>query len=201
MSAKAPYQPSLLRLLHGISGLALLAAVITGYWNYDQFDRRWGYIGLPRIDSIMDWHHEITGTASLIFILFGLYSLTLGRHRLIQLASLPHLTQINQPLWWQALQRLVNTTLLGAIVLALLSGRQMQGHWLITGELDQLPYLVHLAAWGTIGLGFILHLLMHLKIGGIPLLRSIFTIKLRPNDTPKHWFSQIQTIWQRRQPK
>jgi hypothetical protein len=198
MSAKAPYQPSLLRLLHGLSGLALLVATTTGYWIYDQFDGRWGRIGLPHLDSIMDWHHDIAGKAILLFLLFGLYSLTLGRHRLIQLASLPHLTQINTPRWWQALHRLVNTTLLGAIVLAVLSGREMQGEWLFTDQLDQLPYLVHLAAWATICLGFILHLLMNLKIGGIPMLLSIFSLRLFPHDTPKHWFRQIQTIWKRR---
>ncbi len=197
MSAKAPYQPSLLRLLHGISGLALLLATATGYWIYDQFDGRWGRIGLPKIDSIMDWHHDIAGKAILLFLLFGLYSLTLGRHRLIQLANLPHLTQINTPRWWQALHRLVNTSLLGAIVLAVLSGREMQGGWLVTGDYQQVVYSVHLAAWGTIGLGFLLHLLMNLKIGGSPMLLSIFTPKIRPNDTPKHWFSQIQKIWKR----
>jgi hypothetical protein len=198
MSAKAPYQPSLLRLLHGLSGLALLVATTTGYWIYDQFDGRWGRIGLPHLDSIMDWHHDIAGKAILLFLLFGLYSLTLGRHRLIQQSSLKHLTQINTPIWWQGLHRLVNTTLLGAIVLAVLSGREMQGDWLFTDQLDQLPYLVHLAAWGTIGLGFILHLLMNLKIGGIPMLLSIFSLRLFPHDTPKHWFHQIQTIWKRR---
>jgi Ni,Fe-hydrogenase I cytochrome b subunit len=197
MSAKAPYQPSLLRLLHGISGLALLIATATGYWIYDQFDGRWGRIGLPQLDSIMDWHHDIAGKAILIFILFGLYSLTLGRHKLIQQSSLKHLTQINTPIWWQGLHRLVNTTLLGAIVLAVISGREMQGNWLVTGDYQHGVYFVHLAAWGTIVLGLILHLLMNLKIGGIPLLLSIFSLKLRPHDTPKHWPQQIQTIWKR----
>ncbi len=61
-------------------------ATTTGYWIYDQFDGRWGRIGL---------------------------------------------TQINTPIWWQGLHRLVNTTLFGAIVLAVISGRQMQGNWLL----------------------------------------------------------------------
>jgi hypothetical protein len=198
MSAKAPYQPSLLRLFHGISGLALLLASATGYWIYDELDGRWGRIGLPHLDSIMDWHHEIAGNAILLFILFGLYSLTLGRHKLIQAASFKHLTAINTPLWWQGLHRLVNTTLLGAIVLAVISGEEMDGSWLFAGDFQEAAYIVHLSAWGTIGLGFILHLLMNLKIGGIPLLLSIFTPAIRPNDTPKHWFRQIQTIWKRR---
>jgi hypothetical protein len=197
MSAKAPYQPSLLRLLHGLSGLAMLSALTTGYWIYDQFDGRWGRIGLPRLDSIMDWHQNIAGKSILLFILFGLYSLTLGRRKLLQKSSLKHLTQINTPIGWQGLHRLLNTTLLSAIVLAVISGRQMQGNWLVSGDYQQVVYILHLSAWGAIVLGLILHLLMNLKIGGIPMLLSIVSLKIRPHDTPKHWFSQIQTIWKR----
>jgi hypothetical protein len=92
---------------------------------------------------------------------------------------------------------LVNTTLLRAIVLAVISGRQMQGNWLVIGDYQQGVYVLRLCAWGAIVLGLILYLLMNLKIGGIPMLLSIFSLKIRPHDTPKHWFSQIQTIWKR----
>jgi Prokaryotic cytochrome b561 len=197
MSTKAPYQPSLLRLLHGVSALCMLGAVISGYWTYNQFDGRWVRIDLPHLDSIMHWHHEIAGKAMLVFLLLILYSLTLGRRKLVQPSSLKHLTQVNTPLWWQSLHRLTNTFLLGGMALAVLSGRQMNGSWLVQGDFAHGTYIVHLAAWAAIGLGFILHMLMNLKIGGIPMLLSIFAIKIRPNDTPKHWFSQIQKIWKR----
>jgi uncharacterized iron-regulated membrane protein len=197
MSSKAPYQPSLLRLLHGVSALLMLVAVTSGYWIYNQFDGRWGRIDLPHIDSIMDLHHGMAGKAMLFFVLFGLYSLTLGRRKLIQPSSLKHLTQVNTPIWWQSLHRLTNTFMLGGIALAVLSGRQLDGGWLVQGDFAHGTYVVHLAAWGAIGLGFMLHLLMNVKIGGIPLLLSIFSIKLRAHDTPKHWFGQIQKIWKR----
>jgi hypothetical protein len=197
MSSKAPYQPSLLRLLHGVSALLTLVAVISGYWIYNQFDGRWGRIDLPHIDAIMDLHHGIAGKATLVFVLLGLYGLTLGRHKLIQPSSLKYLTQVNAPVWWQSLHRLTNTFMLGGIVLAVLSGRQMNGGWLVQGDFAHGTYVVHLAAWGAIGLSFVLHLLMNVKIGGISLLLSIFSIKLRPNDMPKDWFGQIQKIWKR----
>jgi hypothetical protein len=191
MPRSAPYQPSLLRLLHGVTALLFLGAATSGYWVYDQFDGRWGRIGLPMRDQMMDWHHTIGGKALLVLVLFGLYSLTLGRHRLIQQSSLKHLTQVQTPMWWQSLHRLTNTFILGGAILAVLSGSQMNGSWLINREFNHGLYTLHLSAWAAIGLGFILHLLMNLKIGGVPLLLSIFSIKLRPNDTPKQWPSQI----------
>jgi hypothetical protein len=63
----------------------------------------------------------------------------------------------------------------------------MESRWLANGDLNQLTYLVHLGAWGTIGIGLILHLLLNFKIGGMPLLLSIFSLRLRSNDTPKQW--------------
>ena len=42
-----PYQPLLLRILHGLIGLFTIAAVITAYWTYDVYDGRWGSITLP----------------------------------------------------------------------------------------------------------------------------------------------------------
>jgi thiosulfate reductase cytochrome b subunit len=160
MPRSAPYQPSLLRLLHGVTALLFLGAAASGYWVYDQFDGRWGRIGLPMRDQI-------------------------------QQSSLKHLTQVQTPMWWQSLHRLTNTFILGGAILAVLSGSQMNGSWLINREFNHGLYTLHLSAWAAIGLGFILHLLMNLKIGGVPLLLSIFSIKLRPNDTPKQWPSQI----------
>jgi hypothetical protein len=197
MSTKAPYQPSLLRLLHGVSALFMLGAVISGYWIYNQFDGRWGRIALPPMDSIMDLHHGVAGKAILVFLLLGLYSLTLGRHKLIQSSSFKHLTQVNTPIWWQSLHRMNNTFMLGGMALAVLSGNRIDPAWLVQGDFGHGTYIAHLAAWGAIGLGVILHLLMSLKIGGIPLLLSIFAVKVRPHDTPKHWFGQIKKIWKR----
>jgi Prokaryotic cytochrome b561 len=197
MSRQAPYQASLLRLLHGVSALLFLGAAASGYWIYDQFDGRWGRIGLPPLERMMDWHHTIGGKALLVLAVFGLYSLTLGRHKLVQAASLKQLTQVNQPMWWQSLHRLVNTFVLGAAILAVGSGSRMQGSWLVNGELDHGLYTLHLSAWSAIGVGVVLHLIMTLKVGGFPLLLSIFSTRIRANDTPKHWSRQVTKFLKR----
>lgn len=197
MARLSPYQPSLLRLLHGLGALLVLGAAISGYWLYDRFDGRYGKIGLPEVDNLMGLHHTIGEIATIGLFLFLLYSFTLGRSKLIQLSNLKQLTQPTRPAWWYGLHRLSNTFIIGAVILAIASGKRMEGSWLANGELDQLPYVVHLSAWSAIGIGFMLHIGMNLKIGGMPLLMSIFSLKLKTNDTPKHWPGQIKQFFSR----
>ena len=40
MSRSAPYQPLLLRILHGVSGILVIAAIITGFLVYNTYDRQ-----------------------------------------------------------------------------------------------------------------------------------------------------------------
>ena len=40
--ARAPYQPSLLRLLHGVTALLVLGAWLSGLFVYSRYDGRWG---------------------------------------------------------------------------------------------------------------------------------------------------------------
>ncbi|MBE9030078.1 cytochrome b/b6 domain-containing protein [filamentous cyanobacterium LEGE 11480] len=199
MARQSPYQPSLLRLLHGLGALIILGAATSGYLIYEEFDGRWGKLGLPATDNIMGLHHTIGEIATLIMLLLVLYSLTLGRSKLVQLSSLKQLAHPRRPAWWYSLHRLTNTFIMGAAILALVSGKQMEGRWLANEEFDHLPYLFHLSAWSAIGIGFIFHILMNLKIGGMPLLMSIFSVRLRHNDTPMQWPGQIQKFLQRRQ--
>jgi hypothetical protein len=187
MARLSPYQPSLLRLLHGVSALLIFGSAISGYYVYVQFDGRWGRLGLLPMMNVMDEHKAIGEIMFLILLLFGLYSFTLGRSKLAQRAHFKQLMQPNRPSWWSSCQRFSNTFILGAVVLAALSGKRMESRWLANGDLNQLTYLVHLGAWGTIGIGLILHLLLNFKIGGMPLLLSIFSLRLRSNDTPKQW--------------
>jgi hypothetical protein len=96
------------------------------------------------------------------------------------------------------LHRLVNTFVLGAAILAVGSGSRMQGSWLVNGDLDHGLYTLHLLAWSAIGVGVILHVLMAVKVGGVPLLLSIFSIRMRANDTPQQWPSQVTQFLKRR---
>ncbi|MGV0107203.1 hypothetical protein NSTCB13_06062 [Nostoc sp. DSM 114160] len=52
MTRSAPYQPLLLRILHGLSGILVIAAIITGFLVYNTYDRRFGGISFPQIGDI-----------------------------------------------------------------------------------------------------------------------------------------------------
>lgn len=192
MSRTHPYQPSLLRFLHGVNTLLAIGALITGYWVYNTFDGRFGKILLPRINPIIDYH----GTIGLMFFLFAplflIYSLWLGRKKLVQKDSIAQLSQVGKPIWWSSLQRLTNTAMLGAIVFAAISGKLMDETWLPRGELHHIVYSLHLLAWATMLVCLAVHVLMSAKVGGMPLLLSISSFKVRPNDHPKFWFQQLR---------
>ena len=54
-----PYQPSLLRLLHGATALLALAAWLSGLVVYSSFDGRWGRLPLNLAET------GLTSTAAL----------------------------------------------------------------------------------------------------------------------------------------
>jgi thiosulfate reductase cytochrome b subunit len=193
MSRTAPYQPLLLRILHSISGVLVIAAIISGFLVYNTFDGRFGKILIPKIDPIQDIH----GTFGLFFLLFlpifAVYSFHAGQKRLIQANSLQELSQIGKPIWWVSLQRLANTFMLIAAVLAVVSGRMMQEEWLPTGEFNHIWYYFHLIAWMVIVCSLAIHLLMSIKVGGLPLLLSMFSVEFRADDSPRKWYSRFRT--------
>jgi hypothetical protein len=195
MTRSAPYQPLLLRILHGVSGVLAVAAIITGFLVYNTFDKRFGKLPIPKIDPIQDIH----GTAGLFFLLllpaFALYSFHAGERRLLQADSIEKLSQFNKPIWWVSLQRLANTLMLIASVLAVVSGRMMKEEWLPIGELDHIWYYFHLLAWVIVVCCLAIHLLMSAKVGGVPLLLSIFSWKFRQEDSPKNWVSRLRGWW------
>ena len=192
MRRTQPYQPSLLRFLHGVNALFVIAALTTGFWVYDTFDGRFGKIPLPRINPIIDYH----GTIGLAFFLFAplfvIYSFWLGRKKLVHKDAIAQLSQVGKPIWWMSLQRIINTVMLIAIAFAAISGKLMNETWLPQGELDHLPYFLHLASWATMLVCLALHLLMSAKVGGVPLLLSISSFKVRPEDHPRMWLKQLR---------
>lgn len=126
MPDSKPYQPSLLRFLHGINALIALLAIITSFWVYNTFDGRLIKLPLPEINDIIGIH----GTFGLAFLLlmpaFALYSFHVGHKRLVQSDSLAKLRQIGKPIWWYSLHRMVNTVMLIAATWALITGRMMK---------------------------------------------------------------------------
>ncbi|MBD2207282.1 cytochrome b/b6 domain-containing protein [Calothrix sp. FACHB-1219] len=192
MSRSAPYQPLLLKIIHGVSGILAIAAIITGFLVYNTFDGRFGKIPLPRIGPIIDIHGTFAVFFLGIFPILAIYSFHAGNRRLLQKDSLQNLTQVGRPIWWVSLQRIANTLMLIASILAVLSGRMMQEEWLPTGDLNQSWYYLHLIAWVLLVCCLAIHVLMSAKVGGAPLLLSIFSPNLRPEDSPTQWYGRLR---------
>ncbi|AUT03424.1 cytochrome B [Nostoc sp. CENA543] len=195
MSRSAPYQPLLLRILHGVSGILAIAAIITGFLVYNTFDGRFGKILIPRISTIIDIHGTFAVFFLIVFPAIALYSFHAGNKRLLQGDSFQNLSQVGRPIWWVSLQRIANTLMLLASVFALISGRMMKEEWLPTGELNHVWYYLHLSAWVVMVVCLAIHLLMSSKVGGVPLLVSMFVFKVRPEDKPSRWWDDLRAWW------
>lgn len=188
MSAKSqPYQPLLLRIFHGLTGLFTIAAIITAFWTYDVFDGRWGTISLPKFTEIEGIHGTFGLWSLLIFPLFAIYAFHKGQKRLIQPDSFNKLTDFAKPIWWYTLHRLVNTLSILAVTFAVFSGKMMDEKWLPQGELNHTWYYAHLISWLILVTCIALHGLMSIKVGGIPLILSMISLRFRSKVSPALW--------------
>ncbi|WP_088894379.1 cytochrome b/b6 domain-containing protein [Leptolyngbya ohadii] len=195
MKPTHPYQPLLLRLLHGLTGIFVLGAIFTAYWTYETYDKRWGGIGLPKFPAIEGIHGTFGLWALLLFPAFAIYALRRGQKRLLQPNSLSQLSQPNTPIGWYTLHRGANTLSLLSLTFALFSGKMMGSTWLPNGELNHTWYYIHLVSWVVMVLTLGIHLLMSAKVGGMPLLLSIWQWRSRPEESPKRWGNSIQKWW------
>ena len=188
----SPYQPVLLRLLHNAIALLVFGAIITGFMVYDRYDKRFGTLNLPIVRDTQGLH----GTIALIFLIllpiFALYCFHLGYRRLVQDQSINHLQEVGKPIWWISLQRLTNTTILLAGTFAVITGRLMSEEWLPNAELNHAWYIGHLSAWLVMIISIATHLLMSAKVGGLPLLLSIYNWRIRSEDMPQSWFKSFK---------
>jgi hypothetical protein len=165
-----PYQPSLLRLLHGITVLLVPLAWLTGLVVYSNNDGRFGRLPFRLAGDWIDLHGTVGVLLWPIALLFGLYALTAGRARLRQPA---------------------NATTLLALALAVGSGKFMQEDWLRDGQVHHLAYSLHLGAWLLIAAVVLWYLATVLRRGGISLAASMLQLKVRSNDTPLQWPAQL----------
>jgi cytochrome b subunit of formate dehydrogenase len=187
MSPVHPYQPALLRILHGVAAVLLVLALISGFLIYNTYDKRWGSLTLPTILDIQGIHGTIALTFLLFLPVFALYSFHVGYRRLVEEQSFSQLKQFGKPVWWISVQRFANTLMLLSATFAVVTGRMMKEEWLPAGEIHHQWYLAHLAAWACVFISLALHLLMGAKVGGVPLLVSMFNWKIRGEDTLFSW--------------
>jgi hypothetical protein len=171
-----PYQPSLLRLLHGATALLVGGAWITGFLVYNRFDGRWGRLQLALSGEWIDIHGTVAVVLWPLALVFALYALTLGRQRLRQPANLVALL---------------------ALALAVGSGKLMQEDWLEDGELGHGVYIVHLLAWLALGGAVLSHVGSVVARGGTPLATSMVSLELRARDQPRDWLGQIRRHFRR----
>ncbi|QCH13645.1 cytochrome B [Synechococcus sp. CB0101] len=169
MNRPIPYQPSLLRLLHGCTALLVPLAWLSGLVVFSNHDGRW--LRLPTLPG--DWI-DIHGTVGVLLwpvaLVFALYALNAGRSRLRQPA---------------------NAAALIGLMLAIGSGKLMQEDWLRTGQLDAFPYHLHLLAWLLISGAVIWHGGAVLRRGGWRFARSMAQLQVRENDGPRSWPRQL----------
>ncbi|WP_448381273.1 cytochrome b/b6 domain-containing protein [Gloeomargarita sp.] len=195
MTPNKPYQPFLLRLLHGLTGLFLLAAMLTAYWTYNTYDGRWGRIPLPAYPEIEGIHGTFGLGTLLVFPAFVIYAFHRGQRRLVPGDAWHLLTQVGRPLWWYTLSRVTNTLALVALTFALFTGKMMDETWLPKGELQHGWYYAHLLAWVVMGVTVLCHLLLNAKVGGAPLLLSMLSWQFRDHDSPRLWPTHVSRWW------
>ncbi|MFM7325344.1 MAG: cytochrome b/b6 domain-containing protein [Nodosilinea sp.] len=198
MPKSIPYQPLILRLVHGVSGFLAIGALITGFWVYNTYDGRFGTLKLPELYDAQGVH----GTFGLFFLIsftgLAIYSLYWGSRRLLFPNFWRRLWhQPGQPVWWVNLQRLVNSLMLLAALLAVISGRMMQESWLPFGETHHLAYQAHLLGWLVLLISLMLHLVINLKVGGVPLLVSMVQWGYRPEESPALWWQTLRQRFRR----
>jgi Prokaryotic cytochrome b561 len=170
---------------------------MTGFWVYNTYDGRFGRIALPIISDSQGLHGTIGLTFLLLFPIFAIYSFHPGQKRLLQPDSLKNLAQINRPIGWISLHRIVNTSMLGASVFALISGRLMKEEWLPSGEFYHLSYNLHLLAWLVMAICLLVHILVAARVGGSALILSMFDWKTRPSDPVFQTIAWLQS-WLKR---
>ncbi|WP_293127577.1 cytochrome b/b6 domain-containing protein [Microcoleus sp. bin38.metabat.b11b12b14.051] len=195
MPPSRPYQPLLLRLLHGANAAIAVLSILSAFLVYNTYDGRFGKVPVPRIADIIGIH----GTFGKLLILgvmpaFALYSFHPGQKRLVQADSFSQLGQLGKPIWWYSLHRIVNTLMLLALTFAIASGSMVKEEWLPTADLTQVWYYLHLCGWVVLVFCLLMHLLMSAKVGGLPLMLSMFDAAYRQEDSPAAWWRKIRSF-------
>ena len=166
MAQTAPYQPLLLRLLHGAMVVLVPLAWLSGAVVFSNHDGRWFHLPIQVPGDWIDIHGTIGVLLWPLAALFAIYALSVGRFRLRQGS---------------------NAAALIGLVLAVGSGKLMQEDWLRNGDLDHVVYHLHLLAWMLMTAAVIWHIQVVISRGGITLASSMFQLKVRAKDKIWRW--------------
>ncbi|MDI9407201.1 MAG: hypothetical protein QM522_10900 [Chitinophagaceae bacterium] len=172
MAPKPPYQPSLLRLLHGGTALVVIAMWLNGLVIYGHYDGRGFNLPWPNAIDLFSIHEALATLLLPVASGLILYSFTIGNWRLRHPA---------------------NAAMLLILALPSLSGLGMHRRWLVEKQLDHWVYHLHLLGWILLALGLGWHLLGALSRGGSGLIGSMLEVRLRANDRPLDWPAQVTT--------
>jgi hypothetical protein len=156
MAQTSPYQPLLLRLLHGAMVVLVPLAWLSGAVVFSNHDGRWLRLPLQVPGDWIDIHGTIGVLLWPLAALFAIYALSVGRFRLRHGA---------------------NAAALIGLVLAVGSGKFMQEAWLRNGDLDHFIYHLHLLAWLMMAAAVAWHIQAVFSRGGFALARSMFRLK------------------------
>ncbi|MEB3350408.1 MAG: cytochrome B [Cyanobacteriota bacterium] len=173
----SPYQPSLLRLLHGVMMLLVPLAWLSGLVVAALYDGRWGRLPVQPPGDWIDIHGTLGVLLWPLALLFGAYAISVGRFRLRHAA---------------------NAAPLLALALAIGSGKCMDEQWLRRGELHHLAYNLHLVAWALLAVSVVWHGGSVLQRGGRALAGSMTSLAVRSNDGPRQWPAQLRRWWRGR---
>jgi hypothetical protein len=73
----------------------------------------------------------------------------------------------------------------------------MKEEWLPAGEFNHIWYPLHLVGWVVLVSCLTIPLLMIVKVGGVPLMVSMFELKYRVEDSPSTWLEKIRSLLRR----
>ncbi len=172
----SPYQPSLLRLLHGLVMLVVGGSWLSGLVVHGVHDGRLLRLPPDFPGEWVDIHGSLGVVLVLLFTVFAPYALSVGRARL---------------------RRPANAVALLALALAIGSGLLMSEEQVRLGQLDTLAYRLHLSAWGLLSLAVLAHLIGVLRRGGPAFALSMLSPALRPGDRPADWPEQLRRHFRR----
>ncbi len=189
----------MLRALHGVTGLLLIAALFTAYWTYDTYDGRFGGLPLPDVAAMEGIHGTFGLLTLVVFPAFLIYAVHHGQQRLIQVDAASARRQVHPRrgtrAWWYGLHRGLNTWSLVALTFALFSGKMMNETWLPRGELHHLWYSLHLISWLIMVLTMVFHIGINARLGGVAWMGSIWSWRLGPEDHPERWLADLRHGW------